>query len=165
MNPCGQRTKKTRIASKQSDFLRETNRRHWRSVSSVACWSGSLGLEGNHKKRTEKKLRNRSESRSSLFLKWPSHKTWIETWEISADEAGQKMGEGREVRGLFSFSSHAQKPLYYLAQAPVRTVETSRQDGGFMLVLPRITTRPNMTRHFHLKQTGHVTPRVTSAHV
>lgn len=35
----------------------------------------------------------------------------------------------------FSFSSNAQKPLYYLDEAPVKMVEIRRQGDGFMFVL------------------------------
>lgn len=77
MNLRGRRTKKIRIASKQLDFS------FFAIDKQEASQSGSLGFEGGKK---PEETRDRSESRKSFFLKWPSGKSRSERTEISEDE-------------------------------------------------------------------------------
>lgn len=101
-NVRGRRTKETHIASKQLDFLRQTSRQ-WVSRDN---WD----LKWNQRMKDW----DRSESRKSLILKWPSHKTRRKTTEIPADKtaAWHRWTRGRKWREKCSFSSNAQTTLY-----------------------------------------------------
>lgn len=131
----------------------------------LGCASvGITGIGGeSEKKKRMKQQRNRSECRTSLFLKWPSGNTWnmgnLSGWSRAFTDtaAWQRRGRGGDEGEDFSSFPNAQKPLQHLDEAPVEAAEMRPQDDGFPFAPPSLSTRPKHNGAiFHPKWAGHV---------